>query len=106
MVIERKADSVIVGYGEEALYEMDEAARQLLCKKCVLFVADANVNARKLYEKCGYIYRNEREMAELDNDTQTRMSEWYDILKNAGFIGTQTPGLPYHISHIGKFFRR
>ncbi len=57
----RKADSVIVGYGEEALYEMDEAARQLLCKKCVLFVADANVNARKLYEKCGYIYRNERE---------------------------------------------
>ena len=37
-------------------------------------------------------------MAELDDDTQTRMSEWYDVLKNAGFIGTQTPGLPYHIS--------
>lgn len=37
-------------------------------------------------------------MAELDNDTQTRMSEWYDVLKNAGFTGMQTPGLPYHIS--------
>lgn len=90
MVIERKEDSAIVGYmwyiydrrrdtylflcdfhvlegerrkgyGEEALYEMDEAARQLLCKKCVLFVADENMNARRLYEKCGYIYRNERE---------------------------------------------
>lgn len=90
MVIERKEDSAIVGYmwyiydrrrdtylflcdfhvfegerrkgyGEAALYELDEAARKLLCKKCVLFVADANVNARKLYEKCGYIYRNERE---------------------------------------------
>lgn len=37
-------------------------------------------------------------MAELDDDTQTRMSEWYDVLKKARFIGTQTPGLPYHIS--------
>ena len=37
-------------------------------------------------------------MAELDNDPQMRMSEWYDILKDAGFTGTQTPGLPYHIS--------
>ena len=90
MVIERKEDSSIVGYmwyiydrrndtylflcdfhifeeerrkgyGEEALYQMDDAARQLLCKKCVLFVADSNINARKLYEKCGYIYRNKRE---------------------------------------------
>ena len=39
-------------------------------------------------------------MAELDDDTQTRMSEWYDILKNAGCTGTQTPGLPYHISLV------
>ena len=49
------------GYGEEALYEMEEAARQLACKQCALFVADANTNARRLYEKCGYINRNERE---------------------------------------------
>lgn len=49
------------GYGKEALCEMDEAARQLSCKKCVLFVGNENMSARKLYEKCGYIYRNERE---------------------------------------------
>lgn len=46
---------------EEALCEMDEAARQLSCKKCVLFVENENMGARKLYEKSGYIYRNERE---------------------------------------------
>ena len=90
MVIERQVDSVIVGYmwymydhrredtflflcdfhifleerlkgyGEEALCEMDEVARQLSCKKCALFVENENMSARKLYEKCGYIYRNER----------------------------------------------
>lgn len=49
------------GYGEETLYEMDEVARQLSCKKCVLFVKNDNMGARKLYEKCGYISRNERE---------------------------------------------
>ena len=49
------------GYAEEALYEMDEAAHQLSCRKCVLFAENENVGARKLYEKCGYIYRNERE---------------------------------------------
>ncbi len=37
-------------------------------------------------------------MADLDDDTQIRMSEWYDALKKAGFTGTQTPGLPFHIS--------
>lgn len=37
-------------------------------------------------------------MAELDNDTQVRMSGWYDTFKIHGFIGTQTAGLPYHIS--------
>ena len=91
MVIERQEDSVVVGYmwymydhrredtylflcdffifeeerrkgyGEEALCEMDKAAGQLSCKKCVLFVEDETMSARKLYEKCGYIYRNERE---------------------------------------------
>ena len=49
------------GYGKEALSEMEEVARQLSCKKCVLFVKNKNIGARMLYEKCGYIYRNERE---------------------------------------------
>ncbi len=37
-------------------------------------------------------------MADLDEDTQSVMSAWYGRMKNAGFTGTQTPGLPYHIS--------
>jgi len=37
-------------------------------------------------------------MADFDNDTQQRMSGWYNALKEAGFTGTQTPGLPFHIS--------
>ena len=37
-------------------------------------------------------------MADLDNASQKRMGEWYGALREAGFIGTQTPGLPYHIS--------
>ena len=37
-------------------------------------------------------------MADLDDESQSRMSTWHDILKNAGHVGTQTPGLPYHIS--------
>ncbi len=37
-------------------------------------------------------------MADLDEDTQAHMSEWYNALKEAGFTGTQTKGLPYHIS--------
>lgn len=37
-------------------------------------------------------------MADLDENTQNTMSEWYNALKNAGFIGIQTPGLPFHIS--------
>ena len=37
-------------------------------------------------------------MADLDQDSQERMSGWYDALKEAGFTGVQTPGLPYHIS--------
>ena len=37
-------------------------------------------------------------MADLDDDAQARMSAWYDALKEAGFTGTQTPGLPFHIS--------
>lgn len=37
-------------------------------------------------------------MADLDEDSQQIMSGWYDALKQAGFTGTQTPGLPYHIS--------
>ncbi len=37
-------------------------------------------------------------MADLDDCSQARMSEWYEALIKAGFLGTQTPGLPYHIS--------
>ena len=37
-------------------------------------------------------------MADLDDDSQQIMSEWYNTLKEVGFTGTQTPGLPYHIS--------
>ena len=37
-------------------------------------------------------------MADLDDGTQARMSGWYDNLRKAGFTGTQTPGLPFHIS--------
>ena len=37
-------------------------------------------------------------MADLDKDSQQRMSEWYAELQKAGFTGLQTPGLPYHIS--------
>ena len=37
-------------------------------------------------------------MADLDEESQKLMSGWYDTLKEAGFTGIQTPGLPYHIS--------
>ena len=37
-------------------------------------------------------------MADLDGDSQAVMSGWYTALREAGFTGTQTPGLPYHIS--------
>lgn len=37
-------------------------------------------------------------MADLDDEAQERMSGWYEELKKAGFIGRQTPDLPFHIS--------
>ena len=37
-------------------------------------------------------------MADLDEEAQERMSGWYHSLREAGFTGVQTPGLPYHIS--------
>lgn len=37
-------------------------------------------------------------MAELDKNSQKIMSDWYSNLRNAGFIGTQTSELPFHIS--------
>ena len=42
-------------------------------------------------------------MADLDDNSQRIMSDWYIELQNAGFTGVQTPGLPFHISHIGMF---
>ena len=41
-------------------------------------------------------------MADLDEDARQRLSGWYASLAQAGFRGTQTQGLPYHIS-LGKF---
>ena len=41
-------------------------------------------------------------MADFDDNTQREMSMWYASLKDAGFVGTQTPNLPYHIS-LGVF---
>ena len=37
-------------------------------------------------------------MADLDEAAQKRMDAWYQALREAGFTGVQTPGLPYHIS--------
>ena len=37
-------------------------------------------------------------MADLDEDSQAVMSAWYSRLNHAGFRGTQTPNLPFHIS--------
>ena len=37
-------------------------------------------------------------MADLDEESQAIMGEWYEKLKKSGFIGMQTPGLPFHIS--------
>ena len=37
-------------------------------------------------------------MADYCAEDQQRMSVWYDALQNAGFTGTQTPGLNHHIS--------
>ncbi len=41
-------------------------------------------------------------MADFDDNTQREMEKWYASLKDAGFTGTQTPNLPYHIS-LGVF---
>ena len=37
-------------------------------------------------------------MADLDDETQRIMGEWYGKLQAAGFTGVQTQGLPFHIS--------
>lgn len=37
-------------------------------------------------------------MADLDDNSQRIMSDWYEELKREGFTGVQTPGLPFHIS--------
>ncbi len=41
-------------------------------------------------------------MADLDDASRKRLSEGDDALKKAGFVVTQTPSLPYHIS-MGTF---
>ena len=37
-------------------------------------------------------------MADLDDQSQEIMSGWYASLREGGFKGIQTPGLPFHIS--------
>jgi len=37
-------------------------------------------------------------MADLNDEAQVLLSGWYHSLQEAGFVGVQTPGLPYHIS--------
>lgn len=37
-------------------------------------------------------------MADFDEESQALMGEWRERLRKAGFVGTQTPGLPFHIS--------
>ena len=37
-------------------------------------------------------------MADYCPEDQQTISVWYDVLQKAGFTGTQTPGLPHHIS--------
>lgn len=37
-------------------------------------------------------------MADLDDESQKRLTSWYHILQKEEFTGTQTPGIPYHIS--------
>ena len=37
-------------------------------------------------------------MADLDDGSQQILGGWYEKLKQAGFTGEQTPGLPFHIS--------
>ena len=41
-------------------------------------------------------------MADLDESAQARLSGWYSALREAGFDGVQTHGLPFHIS-LGMF---
>ncbi len=41
-------------------------------------------------------------MADLDESAQVRLSGWYSALREAGFDGVQTHGLPFHIS-LGMF---
>lgn len=41
-------------------------------------------------------------MADLDDEAQKTMGDWYGRLIRVGFTGMQTPGLPYHIS-MGSF---
>jgi 2'-5' RNA ligase len=41
-------------------------------------------------------------LAQYDLDTQRRLNDLYQVLINHGFIGTQTTGIPHHIT-LGRF---
>ena len=40
-------------------------------------------------------------MADFDDESQRIMGGWYEKLQAEGFVGKQTPGLPFHISLAG-----
>lgn len=44
------------GYGKAALERYHDLAAKSECSKCILFVANSNIPAQKLYEKCGYVF--------------------------------------------------
>ena len=43
-------------------------------------------------------------MADLDEESQQILGGWYEKLREAGFAGKQTPGLPFHVS-LASFSR-
>lgn len=47
------------GYATETLHLVEKNAVEAGCQESVLFVADSNVAARNLYEKCGYHIRRQ-----------------------------------------------
>jgi ribosomal protein S18 acetylase RimI-like enzyme len=54
------------GYGSSLLAVADRIASDLGRKELSLIVSDANIGARRLYERCGYRLRAERRMEKED----------------------------------------
>jgi ribosomal protein S18 acetylase RimI-like enzyme len=54
------------GLGTRLLEVAQERAAQAQCKELSIIVSDANIGARRLYERCGYSERAAREMVKDD----------------------------------------